>query len=126
MYDIKAEHFEDQAIHIKKLYFKYKARKVVIDGNGLGAGLVDFMTVPTILPDGDVLPDFGVVNDEDGQYKKKRTKDCELDAIYVIKANAPINTEAHTIAQTEIQSGKVKLLIDERTAREKLLGTKIG
>ena len=78
MYDIKAEHFEDQAIHIKKLYFKYKARKVVIDGNGLGAGLVDFMTVPTILPDGDVLPDFGVVNDEDGQYKKKRTKNQRM------------------------------------------------
>ena len=43
-----------------------------------------------------------------------------------MKANAPINTEAHTIAQTEIQSGKVKFLIDERTAQEKLLGTKIG
>jgi hypothetical protein len=84
------------------------------------------MTVPNVLADGDVLPDFGVYNDPDGQYKKKRTKDCELDAIYVMKANAPINTEAHTIAQTEIQSGKVKFLIDERTAQEKLLGTKIG
>lgn len=126
IYDIKAEHFEDQAIHVKKLYFKYNPRRIVIDGNGLGAGLVDFMTVPNVLPDGDVLPDFGVYNDPEGQYKKKRTKACELDAIYIIKANAPINTEAHTIAQTEIQSGKVKFLIDERTAQEKLLGTKIG
>lgn len=126
IYDIKAEHFEDQAIHVKKLYFKYKPRRIVIDGNGLGSGLVDFMTVPNILADGDVLPDFGVINDDEGQFKKKRTKDCELDAIYIIKANAPINTEAHTIAQTEIQSGKVKFLIDERTAQEKLLGTKIG
>jgi hypothetical protein len=126
IYDIKAEHFEDQAIYVKKLYFKYKPRRVVIDGNGLGAGLVDFMTVPNILPDGDILPDFGVYNDDEGQFKKKRTKDCELDTIYIIKANAPINTEAHTIAQTEIQTGKVKFLIDERTAQEKLLGTKIG
>ena len=126
IYDIKAEHFEDQAIYVKKLYFKYKPRRVVIDGNGLGAGLVDFMTVPNILPDGDVLPDFGVYNDDEGQFKKKRTKECELDAIYIIKANAPINTEAHTIAQTEIQTGKVKFLIDERSAQEKLLGTKIG
>ena len=126
IYDIKAEHFEDQAIHIKKLYFKYKPRRIIIDGNGLGAGLVDFMTVPNILADGDILPDFGIYNDDEGQYKKKRTKDCELDAIYIIKANAPINTEAHTIAQTEIQSCKVKFLIAERTAQEKLLATKIG
>jgi hypothetical protein len=46
--------------------------------------------------------------------------------LYIIKANAPINTEAHSIAQTQLNSGKVKFLIDERTAREKLLGTKIG
>lgn len=84
------------------------------------------MTVPTVLADGDILPDFGVFNDSEGQFKKKRTKDCELDAIYIMKANAPINTEAHTIAQTEIQSGKVRFLIDERTAQEKLLGTKMG
>lgn len=29
------KHFEDQAIQIKKLYYKYKARRVVIDGMGL-------------------------------------------------------------------------------------------
>jgi hypothetical protein len=37
------EHFEDQAIKIKKLYYKYKARRLVIDGNGLGIGLIDYM-----------------------------------------------------------------------------------
>mgnify|MGYP003506307778 CR=1 FL=1 len=37
------EHFEDQAIKIKKLYYKYKAKRVVIDGNGLGIGLIDYM-----------------------------------------------------------------------------------
>jgi len=28
-------HFEDQAIKLKKLFFKYKAKTIVIDGNGL-------------------------------------------------------------------------------------------
>jgi hypothetical protein len=37
------EHFEQQAINIKRLFYKYKARTVVIDANGLGIGLVDFM-----------------------------------------------------------------------------------
>jgi hypothetical protein len=43
------------------------------------------------------LPDFGIFNDEDGYYKKYRTANTEYDAIYVMKANAPINTEAHSI-----------------------------
>jgi hypothetical protein len=49
-----------------------------------------------------------------------------LDAIYIIKANAPINTEAHVNARTQLSSGKVKFLIDERLAKNKLLATKVG
>ena len=126
IYDLNEDHFEDQAINIKKLYYKYKARRIVIDGNGLGIGLVDYMVKPQHLENGDILPDFGVYNDDEGFYKKYRTKECEYDAMYVIKANAPINTEAHSIAQMQLNSGKIKFLIDERTAQEKLLGTKIG
>ena len=126
IYDLNEDHFEDQAINIKKLYYKYKARRIVIDGNGLGIGLVDYLVKPQHMENGDVLPDFGVYNDDEGFYKKYRTKECEYDALYVLKANAPINTEAHTITQTQLNSGKVKFLIDERTAQEKLLGTKIG
>jgi hypothetical protein len=39
-------HFEDQAIKLKRLYYKYKARRLVIDANGLGIGLVDYMVKP--------------------------------------------------------------------------------
>ena len=120
-------HFEDQAIKLKKLYFKYKARKLVIDGNGLGIGLVDYLVKGQIDPEtGDTLPDFGVENDEDGEYKKYRTDICEENALWIIKANAPINTEAHANAQSQMSSGHVKLLIDERVAKVKLLGTKRG
>ena len=126
IYDLNEDHFEDQAINIKKLYYKYNARRIVIDGNGLGIGLVDYLVKPQHMENGDVLVDFGVYNDEDGFYKKYRTKDCEFDALYIIKANAPINTEAHSITQSQLNSGKIKFLIDERMAQEKLLGTKIG
>ena len=127
IYTLTDEHFEDQAIKLKKLFYKYKARRIVIDGNGLGIGLIDYMIKPQI--DGDTnddLPDFGVFNDDDGYYKKYRTDVCEHDAIYIIKANAPINTEAHANAQTQLSSGKVKFLIDEKIAKNKLLGTKVG
>lgn len=126
IYDMNEDHFEDQAIKIKKLYYKYKAKRIVIDGNGLGIGLVDYLVKPQYLENGDVLPDFGVYNDDENFYKKYRTKDCEYDALYVLKANAPINTEAHSIAQSQLNSGKVKFLIGEGAAQDKLLGTKIG
>jgi len=43
----------------------------------------------------EILPDFGVDNDDDGEYKKYRTEVCEENALWIIKANAPINTEVH-------------------------------
>lgn len=131
IYTISDGHFGDQALALKKLYYKYKAQRIVIDGNGLGLGLLDYMVKPSIDPDtSDVLPDFGVYggtqDDAAEEYKKYRTQDCEENAIYIIKANAPINTEAHANAQVQLSSGKVKFLIDERDAKIKLLGTKVG
>ena len=127
IFTLSDEHFEDQCIKVKKLFYKFKAKRLVIDGNGLGIGLLDYLVKPQIDPDtNELFPDFGVYNDEDGYYKKYRTQNCEQDALYVNKANAPINTEAHANAQTQLSSGKVKMLIDERVAKTKLLGTKVG
>lgn len=127
IYTFADEHFEDQAIRIKKLYYKYRAKRVVIDANGLGIGLIDYMVKSQVDPStGDAYPDFGIYNDSDGYYKKFRTNNTEFDAMFLIKANAPINTEAHANAQTQLQTGKVKFLIDELVAKTKLLGTKMG
>ena len=124
-------HFEEQAIKLKSLYYKYNARRIVLDANGLGIGLVDFMVKPQVNPDtSEIIPDFGVYggtqDDAVLEYKKYRTNNTEENALYLIKANAPINTEAHTIARSSLSSGKVKFLIDERVAKQKLLGTKVG
>lgn len=127
LYTWDEEHFEAQAINIKKLFYKYKARQVVIDANGLGIGLVDFMVKDQIDPEtGELLPNFGVSNDEENFYKQFRTADTEIDAMYLIKANAPINTEAHSYVQTQLSSGKIKFLIDENQAKVKLMSTKMG
>ena len=127
IYTIPNEHFEEQCIELKKLFYKYKAKRLVIDGNGLGIGLVDYLVKTQINPDtGETFPDFGVYNDKDNEYKKYRTNSCEYDALYIIKANAPINTEAHANVQSQLSSGKVKMLIDERAAKIKLMGTKMG
>ena len=127
IYALSDEHFEDQSIKLKRLFYKYNARRLVIDANGMGIGLLDYLIKPQIDPDtGDTYPDFGVYNDDEGYYKKYRTSNCEQDAVYQIKANAPINTEAHANARSQLSSGKVKMLIDERVAKVKLMGTKLG
>lgn len=131
IYTWEAEHFGIQAINIKKLFYKYKARTVAIDANGLGAGLVDFMLIDQVDPEtGDILPNFGVGGatweNWEKDFRKYKTPDTELDAMYLIKANAPINTEAHTYVQTQLASGKIKFLIDETQAKSKLMTTKMG
>ena len=131
IYTYDAEHFEAQAINLKRLFYKYKARQIVIDANGLGVGLVDFMVLDQTDPEtGEFLPNFGVSGATyegwEQDYKKFKTADTELDAMFLIKANAPINTEAHSYVQTQLSSGKIKLLIDENQAKVKLLSTKMG
>lgn len=127
LYTMTDEHFENQCIEMKKLFYRYNARRLVIDGNGLGIGLLDYLVKRQEDPEtGQVYPPFGVMNDDEGYYKQFKTLDCEQDAVYVIKANAPINTEAHTNTKVQMAAGKVKFLIDERLAKTKLLGTVRG
>ena len=131
IYTYEAEDFEQQAIKLKKLFYKYKARILAIDANGLGVGLIDFMTKAQVDPEtGDDLPPFGVeggtAEDTMELYKKIRGIGVEENAMYLIKANAPINTEAYSYAQTQMSSGKVKFLIDEQAAKTKLMSTKVG
>ena len=129
LYSYEAQHFEDQAIHIKKLFYKYKARKIALDTNGLGIGLLDFMVKAQIDPEtNEQLIPFGIDNDEQGVYKQyfRGVEEYERDAIFQIKANAPINTQAYSYTQTQLSSGKIKLLIDETQAKTKLMATKVG
>ena len=131
IYTYEAEDFQEQAIKVKKLFYKYKARICAIDANGIGAGFVDFMTKAQNDPEtGDILPAFGVADgtseDVVEQYKKIKGPEVENDAMYLIKANAPINTEAHAYVQVQLSSGKIQLLIDERDAAVKLNDTKVG
>lgn len=124
------DHFEDQAIKIKKLYYQYRARRVVIDGNGLGQGLMDYMVKPQTLEDGTIYPPFGVYGgtykDAGMEYKRFRTNSTQDEAIYVVKANPSLDTAIFTTIQTQIDSGRVKFLIESRLAKAKLLSKRVG
>jgi hypothetical protein len=117
-------HFGDQALELKRMINYYSASKIIVDGNGLGAGLLDFMIIPTLDPKTkEILPAIGSYNDAD--LLAMQPKDCKK-IMYVIKANQALNSEIHATCFTELQTGKVRFLIREREAKDRLLATKLG
>ena len=127
IYSFDEEHFGLQALKLKRIFQQYKCRVAVIDGNGLGAGLVDMLTMDTIDPDtGETLYNWGVMNDEDNKYRNMKTDDTVTDAMYIMKANQVLNSEMYAYCQTEINSGRVNFLVDESIAKNKLLSQAQG
>jgi len=127
LYSFDEDHFEAQALKIKRLFYRYNPQAIVIDANGLGVGLIDFMVKTTTDEvTKETYPPFGVINDETKLYKNFATPDMEKDILYLVKATQDINTEAHANVLSQISSGKVRLLIDERAAKAKFLSTKVG
>lgn len=130
-YSMTAEHFGKQSIFLKQLFMKYKARALVVDANGLGVGLVDFLVEGQDDPDtGEYYPPFGVMGgnlpDMEQLYKKFITPETVRDAVYLMKAGAPTNTEAHAYLQSQLGSSRLRFLISEKEARLKLMETKVG
>lgn len=79
---------------------------------------------------GEVYPPFGVeggtYEGAELDYRQYNTPETEKDAMYLIKANAPINTEAHAYVQTQLSSGRIKFLISENEAKVDLMAKKYG
>lgn len=122
LYSFDEEHFGLQAIQIKRIFRAFNCRMAVIDANGLGIGLVDFLVQDQEDPDtGEMLYNFGVYNDDEGKYKRFETEDTIRNAMYLMKANSSINSDLYAYTQTQLSSGKLSFLIDENQAKNKLL-----
>ena len=126
--------FSRQAADIKELIRDFKPKEVVIDTNGIGAGIADEMIKPSVGSNGEILPAYGFVNDKN--YKDIQPKDA-ICILYGIKAgNSSIKTKdgkttvsnaaIDSNAYSRIDSGKVKFLIKEQEAKSALLSTKAG
>lgn len=126
MYNFKGDerHFQDQANALKKLISLFDPKEVIIDGTGLGRGLLDFMVIETFdEKTGQTLPAYGSFNDE--ELKKVQPTEAPK-IINVLIANASLNSEIFSITYSEIVSGHVRLLIEENEAKSRLMATKIG
>lgn len=117
-------HFEFQARDLKRIIKDFMPKEVVIDGNGLGVGLLDFMTRTQFDPKtGETYPAYGSFNDKD--MLKTQPKNA-IPLIYVIKASGKLNSEIHSNCYSQIYAGRVTFLIKEQEAKNKLMATKVG
>ena len=127
IFSFDEEHFGMQAIKLKRLFNLYKCKIAVVDANGLGAGLVDMLTMDTYDPDtGETLYNWGVFNDEDNRYRNLKTENTIHDAMYIMKANQVLNSEMYAYCQSELNARHIRFLIDEATAKNKLLSQAQG
>lgn len=116
--------FAQQAIRIKQLNNLYRPREIVVDGTGIGAGLIDDLTDTNVdantgIPYGPI----GVMNDE--KYSEKQDPSLEK-ILYVLKANNELNSQIHSIFFTQIMNGHCRFLAPETQIRRRLLSTKTG
>ena len=115
--------FSIQAADLKEIIQRFNPREVVIDTNGLGVGLGDEMVRQQVGKNGELLPAYGFINDEN--YKKTQPRDA-ICILYGIKANGPLNSQIHGNAYSRLTGGKVRFLIKEQEAKSALLSTKAG
>lgn len=127
-------HFEHQAIQIKRLFNAFHCDACVLDCNGLGVGLLDYLITDQQDPETDeLLANFGIINlddipsDQDRKnYKSFENENTIKNALYMMKATAPLNSEMYAYTQTQLRNGKLKFLIDSNTAKNKLLSQSQG
>ena len=115
--------FHQQAIDIKKMIAAYNVKECVIDTNGLGIGLGDEMIRQQYDLEGNILPAYGFINDDN--YKKIQPKDAPK-ILYGIKASGPLKSQINGNAFSRINSGMVRFLIKEQEAKNALMATKVG
>ena len=105
-------HFEDQSIYIKELVEKFQASMVVIDGNGLGRGLLDYLVKE------DRYPSYSVVNDD--TYDKYKLPNS-LPLIFNVMSNTKETNASniHNNFMAVISNHDLKLLVSEQVIKEK-------
>jgi hypothetical protein len=130
IFSYEAEHFEMQAIHLKRIFNRYQCKGCVVDGNGIGAGLVDFLVLDQIDPDtGETLCNWGVLNkydDDMEKFTKFETDNTIYGAMYIMKANRNLNSSLYAYVQAQLLSGKIRLPYPRQQAENLLMSSTKG
>ena len=91
---------------------------------------MDNLVLDTVDPEtGELLGGWGVINDSEEKgkrYKDLYTENTIHNAMYIMKANTALNSEMYSYFKFELNNGRMRFLIDEATAKNKLMAQAQG
>lgn len=110
---------EDLAVRLKQLYYDFEADYVVMDCNGNGLGVFDACSRILYDKERDIeYPAWACINDEEAN---ERTKSGGMKIVYSVKATAAFNHEIAVSLKSVIESGKLRLPMNDIEKREQLV-----
>jgi hypothetical protein len=110
---MNSTHFKNQAIYIKQMDALFNFKAIVMDINGNGAGLADYMIEDQQDAEGYYQP-YSFLNKNKYSNTEKR---ISVRKLYGIEANRQFNSQCYTNAHLILSLKRVSLLINERQAR---------
>lgn len=110
---MNSTHFKNQAIYIKQMDNLFNFKAIVVDINGNGAGLADYL-IDEQNENGEYYQPYGFLNKNKYSNTEKR---FSVKKLYGIEANRQFNSECFTNAHLILSLKRVSLLINERQAR---------
>lgn len=111
---------EDQALTIRRYFDEFACDYLVLDAQGVGAGVYDALSRDITDPDtGEIYPALSCCNN--AEMAARCVNPNAKKVIWAIKANAQFNSECALWLRDGFKSGRVRLLQNEYDAEE-LLG----
>ena len=116
---------DELGLIVMRYFYKYNCTDLVIDTNGLGLGVFDFIIKDQYDPDtGETYKALTCINDKD-MADRCKVKDAKQ-VVWAVKATAKFNNEICVLLRNGIQNGKINFLISEQNADDVLKETYKG
>lgn len=110
---------------VMKYFYEYQCTDLVLDTNGIGLGVYDFITKDQICQEnGKRYQAMTCINDKD-MAERCKVRDANK-VVWSVKANANFNNEICILLRNGIQNGKINFLIPEQDADSSLKETYKG
>ena len=114
---------DELGLQIMRFYYKYKCTDLVLDTNGVGLPVFDYICKDHIDPEtGELYKALSCCNDED-MAKRCLVSDAKR-VVWSIKANAKFNSDAANLLRNGFKSSNINLLKNEYDAEDILIKDK--
>lgn len=120
---VEGMHTADQALLIRKLFDEYDCDYLVLDAQGVGSGVFDYLVRDINDPEsGEIYPAISCYNNS--EMAARCTVPGAPKVIWAIKAGAQFNSECAYKLREGFRSGRIRLLVTEYDGEEYLKSIK--